>query len=144
MPFQSEPINLGLLNTTRSAAVASQLSAYNKISETQSCLSTASPSTTIVGFANTQNNSAITSLQPLYYSTSAAACGCLVTSPSLINVTSSYSEPYTGKSIILRIIASGKSVQVLTGLKFGAIALAVVLGVVFLSYGFHRLIYAPT
>ena len=110
LPFQSEPINLGIQNTTRSAAIVTQLNSYNKFTETQTCVSTVSPSTTIVGFANTQNNSAITSLQPLYYSTSASVCACLVTSANVINVTSSYSEPYTGRSIILRIIASGKSV----------------------------------
>ena len=34
LPFQSEPINLGLQNTTRSAAIVTQLSGYNKFSET--------------------------------------------------------------------------------------------------------------
>lgn len=52
-------------------------------------------------------------------------------------------EPYTGSSIILRIIASGKAEEVVTGLKFGAIVLGVIIGVVIVGFVIYRLVYAP-
>ena len=70
-------------------------------------------------------------------------CNCLTTGPKVVNVTTTKPEPYTGKSIILKIIASGKAAQVTDGLKFGAAALGAVILVITVSYGFYRLINIP-
>jgi hypothetical protein len=61
----------------------------------------------------------------------------------MTNVTYTYTEPYVGTSLILKLINSGKLEPVVAGLKFGAIVLGVVIAMLTMYFVLHHIIYHP-